>query len=493
MVTVPAPVGGWNARDAVSAMAATDAIELVNMFPRPDKVVSRGGSTVTVTPASSDPVETIIEWRGATSRQMFYAAGAKVYKVGTGAVLAALSSARFQWTTISTGVKTYIVLANGLNDVAEYDGTTWTVPTIYGVTSSKLVHVNNYRGRLFFVEKDSLRAWYLSAGAIAGSAFKLDFTRDAKRGGHLVAMGTWAQDSGDGGTDDLAVFVTSEGEVIIYQGSDPSSPTSWSCVGVFQTGRPVGRRCMLRYGADLCLILEDGFFPISSLLQNSVVSPSLALSDKIRNAFATAAAKFGETDGWEAIYHPKGQKVMVNVPNEDGGFDQYVMNSITKAWCKWTNINATTLGVYDGKVYAGQVDGSILELDYGYDDIGGDPIPVTARQAFTDMQVPGAMKYLTMFRPRMGVSGSVTVQAALEFDYSYGVNPSGGITISGGSTLWDAGLWDVSSWNEGDSVIAPWFTFGGMGRTVSAHLVANSNSGLSWYDTDYLLEAGGVL
>jgi hypothetical protein len=44
-------------------------------------------------------------------------------------------------------------------------------------------------------------------------------------------------------TDDYAAFITSEGQVAVYSGADPASSTTWSLVGVFDIGAPIGRRC----------------------------------------------------------------------------------------------------------------------------------------------------------------------------------------------------------------------------------------------------------
>ena len=42
---MPPPVGGWNARDALSLMKREDAVSLVNWFPRQSDVISRPGYT----------------------------------------------------------------------------------------------------------------------------------------------------------------------------------------------------------------------------------------------------------------------------------------------------------------------------------------------------------------------------------------------------------------------------------------------------------------
>jgi len=41
--SVPAPIGGWNARDSLANMSPTDAVQLVNWFPTPTDVTMRSG------------------------------------------------------------------------------------------------------------------------------------------------------------------------------------------------------------------------------------------------------------------------------------------------------------------------------------------------------------------------------------------------------------------------------------------------------------------
>ena len=48
VMSVPAPLGGWNARDALGEMEETDAVILQNMFPLTTQVIARFGYTCTV-------------------------------------------------------------------------------------------------------------------------------------------------------------------------------------------------------------------------------------------------------------------------------------------------------------------------------------------------------------------------------------------------------------------------------------------------------------
>ena len=42
-VSVPAPTGGWNARDSLDDMEASDAVKMVNLIPRSGWVEARNG------------------------------------------------------------------------------------------------------------------------------------------------------------------------------------------------------------------------------------------------------------------------------------------------------------------------------------------------------------------------------------------------------------------------------------------------------------------
>ena len=43
--SIPSPIGGWNARDSLGAMAATDAVQMVNWYPTPSDILLRRGYT----------------------------------------------------------------------------------------------------------------------------------------------------------------------------------------------------------------------------------------------------------------------------------------------------------------------------------------------------------------------------------------------------------------------------------------------------------------
>ena len=264
--SVPAPVGGWNARDSYAAMGASDAVILENFFPLPYAVSLRKGFTEWVT-GITDPVETVLQYRPPTGNgELFAAAGANIFDVSSsGAVgaaeVSALTSAQWQYINFSVGGTAYLYAVNGADKPLLYNGATWTpidgasVPAVTGVTTTTLANINIHKTRVWFCENGTLKAWYLPTNAVGGAALALDLSNLCQRGGYLVTMATWSYDNGRG-MDDYAVFVTSEGEVIVYQGTDPASSATWSLVGVYAIGTPLGRRCAVKYGGDLLLISQ---------------------------------------------------------------------------------------------------------------------------------------------------------------------------------------------------------------------------------------------
>ncbi|MCR4332457.1 MAG: hypothetical protein NUV34_07115, partial [Sulfuricaulis sp.] len=263
---LPAPIGGWNARDALGAMPVADAVTLVNMFPATTDVRVRFGHVQWKTGFSSQ-TQTLMSYSGSTTDKLKAIAGGSVYDAtASGAVgaaeLSGLSNSKWQYVNVTTPGGNFIEMCNGADSVYTYDGTTWTDQSgnITGVTSSTLININVHKDRVWFIQVGTLKAWYLPSQSISGAANVLDLSSFAPHGGYLMAMGTWTIDAGYG-LDDLAVFVTSNGDIIVYRGTDPASASTWALVGVFYSGSPIGRRCLAKYKGDLLLICQDGLVP----------------------------------------------------------------------------------------------------------------------------------------------------------------------------------------------------------------------------------------
>jgi hypothetical protein len=231
-------------------------------------------------------------------------------------VVSGLSSARWIWTNFAVSGGNYLVIANGVDSVRNYDGTVWSTPSITGVTSSTLGYVFVFKSRLFFLKKNTTEAWYLPVDSISGAAAVLRVGSNLRLGGTLVAGGPFTHDGGFG-PEDFCAFVSSEGEVVIYSGTDPGDPATWSLQGTYLIGRPIGNRCLQKIGGDLAVLTQDGMVSLSNaLLLDRAAEQKAAFTANIRTAFADQYNLTGTLNGWEVHTWAKGHLALVNVQSQ---------------------------------------------------------------------------------------------------------------------------------------------------------------------------------
>ena len=148
--SIPAPVGGWNARDALAAVPPTDAVKLVNLIPRAGYVQSRGGFTIHASGLGA-PVPTLAPYRGSVEL-LLAAADGQMWDVTTTpfSVGSGYSSDRWQYTNHSAK----LIFVNGLDSPQVFDGTTMTAANFTGSPGSfvpeTMWSVNSFKGRVFY-------------------------------------------------------------------------------------------------------------------------------------------------------------------------------------------------------------------------------------------------------------------------------------------------------------------------------------------------------
>jgi hypothetical protein len=501
--SVTAPVGGWNARDALADMKENEAIRLTNIFPRPTYCEVRGGAVNWATGMAAGG-KSLMAWNGPTgSNKLFAGTSSGIYNVtNSGAVGAAetatCTSGKFQSVNFATASGTeFLIAVNGTDKMLYYDGTTWesvdgvSAHAVTGVTTSNIIHVNVFKFRLFFIEKSKLSFWYLPVSSLGGAAVEFQLNSIFSRGGYVMAMGTWTIDSGTG-SDDLAVFVTSEGEAAVIRGSNPASSTDWTLVGVYFVGRPIGRRCFAKFGGDMVLLTENGAYPLSAALLTAAIDRVRALTNKIEQAFTTAARLYQTVFGWDVTPYLGQSALIVNIPNAEGGtHQQYVMNTITKCWCQFSGWDAECFTVFNGELYFCR-SGSFgtAKAWSGAADFGAN-IVVDVKQAFNYFGSDD-QKLLQMVRPILNLTGPVSFLIGADADFNDS-QPSGvAVYTVGAAALWDTAIWDVDVWSTDFILQKDWKTATVMPGFCFALLlrVATNQIGIQWPSTDFVFQRG---
>ena len=142
--SITSPIGGWNARDSVSAMPPTDAVTLTNLYPTPTDVQLRKGfskRSIGIT----GYVNSLMNYAGANTQKLFAAAGTSIYNAdtSTATVVYPITNDKLQHINISTGGGHFMVACNGTDATMAYDGTSWfsIAPTSTAQTISSITYV----------------------------------------------------------------------------------------------------------------------------------------------------------------------------------------------------------------------------------------------------------------------------------------------------------------------------------------------------------------
>jgi len=480
-------------------MEPIDAVRLTNFFPSVSNIVLRGGYKNWVTGISGQ-VETLVNYSTGTVEKLFAWAIGSVYDVTTqGAVGAAvktgLSNARWEHINVTTAAGSYLYCVNGVDAPLLYNNSTWESITaisaipITGVTTTTLSNISLFKNRVWFIQKDTLKAWYLPTGAVGGAAQVLDMSQIAKYGGSLVDFDTWTLDAGYGADDNL-VFVTSNGEVIVWRGTDPSSEATWALAGVWRLGAPIGNRCMLKYSGDLLLITYDGLVPLASALQSSRLDPRVALSNKIQGAITAATTAYGSNFGWEILYSSKNNALWINIPVSVGRQEQWVMNNITKSWCNFTGWAANCWETFNDDPYFGGNGVVCKAWDSTYiDDVSN--IQTNVLQAFNYYESRGVKKYFTRARPSIFTDGVPAVFVGMNTDFNT-ADTTASLSFSPTPVgLWGSGIWGTSLWGSGLQITNNWQGITGLGYCGGIQLKSSSRGlQIEWAATDVVYQVG---
>ena len=406
------------------------------------------------------------------------------------------SSSEYNGTFVitKTGASTFTyVMASAPAANATVVGT-YTTIGITGIDSSNFINVNLFKNRLYFTQKNSLNCYYLPVDSIGGAASPLYFGSIARNGGFLQAMGTWTLDAGQG-ADDYAVFVTSMGEVIVYNGTDPSSATTWALKGVWQLGQTFNRKCFFKWSGDLLLLTQDGLVPLASALQSSRLDPRVNLTDKIYYPISQAATTYYANFGWQIQYFASENMLILNIPTTSG-MEQYVMHTITKSWARFTGIQAYCWEVSGDNTMHFGGDGFVGNFYASASDAGSN-ITATVQQAYSYFDSPGQNKRFTMVRPILQSDGGTpSVLCGLSVDFQP-IDNSGAISFNPSSQsvgIWDTAKWDENIWGGGLITTRIWQGVTGIGFAGSINLTAVAQGiELHWASSDYVFEPGGVL
>ena len=407
------------------------------------------------------------------------------YQVLSGSILAVTAaSPGVLGNSLAIGASAAVVsntLLQGGSTAAESGPTLSGGGQSYGITPDQFVQVNSYMNRLWFVPENSTNVVYLqTVFGVQGSASVFPLGQLLRRGGYIMAIGTWTVDTRQS-VDEYIAFISSRGEVVVYQGTDPTTATTFALTGVYQIGSPIGRRCFLRISGDLQIITIDGVVGMSEMLSTDRAAANrVSLTSIIMNQMALAAQQYKANFGWQLTEFALGTLAILNIPiAENRQQMQFVMNTITGAWSRFVGrdatgalnsnygINANCWEVNSADlIFFGGNDGTVYQWNVGSGD-NTNSITCRVEGAYNSFGNAAQLKRYTMLQPLITTTGTPIPAIGINVDFSQSQVLSTEEPLSSGGPLWGQVNWNQFNWGSPPITTNNWITVDGRGHYVS--------------------------
>lgn len=477
----PAPVRGLIENENLAANGGVGCYVMENWFPLQATVRVRGGALKRAD-VGSLPVLTLMPYNGPVPK-IFAATAARIFDITTldpeatpAPVVDGMGSGYWSHVQFGTGGGTFLLAANGVNSMRYFDGTGWSTLTgastpiaVTGLATSEISHIWMHGARLWGVRKGSLSAYYLPVNQIGGALTEFSMSAVFKRGGALLFGAAWSSDSGDG-MDDRCVFVTDQGEVAVYQGTDPSTFGSWSKVGVYEISRPVGTQTM-HAGGDLLIATEDGIVPMSAVVSKTPTELSMAaVTRAVEPTWRRAVRTRDVTKPFTMLRAAHDNMALFGLPHRP---ETLVANLQTGAWTKFTGWDVQSMCLYQGLAFFGDSLGNVFQVEGAGADNGQ---PYVCRLSYLPdaLGAPGAYKSVLQAKATFRALAPFTPDLSVSVDYGRGFPPPPSAAPDPSApALWDVGVWDVSRWDdsplseERETRETYWRSMGRSGRAIS--------------------------
>ena len=477
--TLPAPTRGINQMENEAFMQPGSCIVSDNWVPTLRGVKLRGGCTRWCVLPETTPIISAFEYQSGNVQHMFAANATKLYDVTSTTpfmIKDTQASGNYCASQLANASGDYLLALNDAGDTPlRYNGAgwvvctppgtlgapladgasaiTWPTPLLPGQVQGKgLVYVWKYRNRWFFIQQDSMNAWYLPLNAVGGVLALIPLSGAATKGGKLLWGATWSIDAGDG-IDDKCVFCTDQGELLIFTGSDPSNINSWRQEGRYQISPPMGMNAHTLIGGDLIILTVDGMVPISLAIQKDAGQMELAtLTRMIKPLWRENVENSTKrANPWTIKKWDEYGGNFVAMPGGKPG-QRYCLgaNNTTGAWCRFMGWDATCFIRMRGDMFFGTQGGIVMQADRtGYDD--GVPYVATLVGGWEMFKAPSQQVTLHQMRAIFTSRANEPFQPQLSAttDFQVIIPPPPEIGLDPGLVdVWDQGLWDNALWDQ---------------------------------------------
>ena len=526
---IPASVKGINALVSLARMDEEECVYCFNILPEDFGMKVRQGYEEWANGWDGGFAKTVITFEGNTDLddKLWVASVEGIYDVTVEGTTTPVQVVSFPSSANNAGICSYVsysndgdarflLLCDGQNGYYtwEQETDTWTKieegpdpGEIEGIDPDLFNFVMIWKQRIWFIQRDSGNAWYLSDPAtITGSVVQFNFSDQFTFGGALVSLHNWTLDGGDG-IDDHLVAISGAGDVIVFRGVDPESAADFGLVGSWYVGElPAGNRIASEFSGELYILSVQGLLPLSALLNGSgVESPDTYITAKVSPYIRLVMDRVRKEFGWHIHIHPKQSLLYINTPPVPDRLQvAFTMYFGSRAWGTIRGLQKAHTANWQGEVYwtdittnkiyiqRGNVDKVFLDPD---EDGVAEAIDWSLLTAYNTLGAAAQYKRIQYIRPMFVANANPAFNTNARFDYNVEESDTPPVFIGGTAGLWDeaTALWDSANWGGGIQASDNPRGAVGMGRNVAISIRGRTGEPTILVAFDITWDAGGYM
>lgn len=296
------------------------------------------------------------------------------------------------------------LMVDGVGPITRFNGTALDLPAFTGTDLPVFDGVIAHHDRAYFWRSGGpLDFWYGGLGAVQGALTKFPLGRLGNIEGGIACMGRFTSDAGEN-VNDLLVILTTAGDVVIYQGTDPGLADDWRIWGRLKLAPPVSRYAMLAYGPDLLVLTTQGIASIGAAMGRGTPSLLQAMSQPIKDELAAAVTAYPASDRWQMIADPGQQYIIVSTPQDRS----FVFGTEIGGWYHWTALPALNWRRLGDRLMMTGTDGREFTFGGSTSDDGA-----LIRSTWWSAWVRGVGPHVATLRPVIFCPGDLTLDVAV--------------------------------------------------------------------------------
>ena len=135
-----------------------------------------------------------------------------------------------------------------------------------------------------------------------------------QNGGSIIKLANMSR----GGSDSLSTYlmaITDMGEIVLFDGTDPSKPETWAVAGRFQIAPPLNRWAMCEMDGDYIVATKNGLISLRRVLFGQASQITENLEYRLLSLFSQYMFKNPAISEFISLYyHPRNRLLIFNVP-----------------------------------------------------------------------------------------------------------------------------------------------------------------------------------